>query len=152
MDATEQQNIFLEFGEAEVRCEAIWPLFMCISSYSMPSELADLIAGDNDACKALGLSDEEIATIDEFNCEREVISDILQERGSLGFLAQYATPIPFNFRVINDAVSSYTSGWGYVTTTWLYSEDLSDLNQKAIEWAKSEFNERKAKGLEDEKS
>lgn len=146
MDHNDRDEILSDFYDAEVRCEAMWPLFMCLAD-TLPSGLEETLTNADGVFEALGLSDDEIAEIKESDYRPDVITDIIQRTRRIGFLAKFASPIPFDFK--GDG-SVYCSGWGYYTNKWFYSADLKDLGQKALEWAKADFAARKVRALEGE--
>ena len=133
-------NIAACFHDAEVRCEKLIPIYMCLAD--KPSQdLLDAIFEEASVCELLGLPL-------DVESEHEII-ELLQQNNKIGFLAEFATPKPIHFK--NNG-NSWTSGWGYYQKKWFYADDVEDLEDAATEWAYEHFEQCKLKELSEVQS
>ncbi len=125
-------------AEHDLRCEEMHPLFMAPLD-SLGGRLVDIILEYNfyEACDALGFSDSERDQLDS----RDDLEELLYAKKLNGYLACFAKPI---VKPCGDR-GSYSFSWGYYRNQWLYAESISDLVQKAIEWADEVFKQDMAK-------
>lgn len=127
-----KKEIADDFYTANVRCEKMIPVYMCLADTLSPS-LANAIE-EPSVCALLGLP-ADVKNEDE-------ITEILQRNNKVGFLAQFATPTPFDF---SSNGSVYTSGWGWYQTKWFYANDIDGLEGLATDWAHKYFEQCKKK-------
>lgn len=140
----EREETIHIFFEENVRCENLYPLFMCISD-ELPSGLKDVLEGELKPCNLLGLEDEFIEPlVGQWSFSQEV-AERLRVNNKIGFLAEFATPIPHSF---SKDGTSWSDSWGFYKKEWFYADDLADLQNQVVAWAKKYFEECKIKGME----
>jgi len=145
----QQEQTMHLFFEENLRCENLYPLFMCISDV-MPSGLKDVLETELKPCHILGLDDDFIEPlINNWSFSQEV-AEKLRENEKTGFLAEFATPIPRNFKT-SDGGTSWEDSWGYYRKEWFYADSLTDLQNQAADWAREHFQECKEKELGSQK-
>ncbi|MFA5548629.1 MAG: hypothetical protein WDA10_08840 [Porticoccaceae bacterium] len=109
-----------------LRTEVLLHLGTMCQDAAFPSVAEEAFIDDWDGiCAALGL--------DPDACDPEEPADIatlLHEEGKLGFLVQFATPVP-RFRPCGDIDHH---GWGMYSLTWIYAETLGEAFDKAFAW------------------
>lgn len=134
------------FFEEDIRCEKFYPLFMCISD-ELPSGLKDTLESELKPCSLLGLEDDFIEPlINQWSFSQEV-AEKLRVNNKIGFLAEFATPIPHKF---SKDGRSWSGSWGFYRTEWFYADDLVDLQKQVISWVKEHFEKCKLKDMASE--
>lgn len=126
------KKLVIELVDGSVRAEAIFHLgAQCITDeFSWPSELEDLFNDCyEDVFNAIGIEPPE----DE---DKGYIIEHLLENNKLGFLVQFATPVP---RDITE--SGFTFSWGYYTTKLIYSDNFDDACKQALVWREEYIND-----------
>ncbi len=132
---SDKKEVAIGFYDAEVRCEKMIPIYMCLAD--RPSQdLLDAIFEEVAVCELLGLPL-------DIEAEHEII-ELLQRNNKIGFLAEFSTPKPIHFK--NNG-NSWTSGWGYYQKKWFYADDIESLESAAVEWAQDHFEECKIKAI-----
>lgn len=130
-----KKNATVCFHDAEVRCEKLIPIYMCLAD-TPSQDLLDAIFEEANVCELLGLPL-------DIQAEHEII-ELLQRNDKIGFLAEFATPNPMNFK--NNG-NSWVSGWGYYQKKWFYAEDVEDFEDMAVAWAYEHFEQCKLNEL-----
>ena len=77
--------------------------------------------------------------IDEGAEAEDVVAE-MNFRRKIGFIAQVATPRPYDIR--KDGSHSFT--WGHYHTKWLYADTLESLSEQAVTWAEGVLETAKA--------
>ena len=132
---TYKSEVVTEFFDAELRCEKMIPIYMCLAE--TPSQtLLDAIFEEEDVCELLGLPL-------DIETEQDII-DKLKCSDKIGFLAEFATPKPIRF---TNNGNSWVSGWGYYQKKWFYAEHLETLREDAVNWAYEHFEQCKNKEM-----
>lgn len=67
-----------------------------------------------------------------FDMEKDEIVEMLHDKGKLGWLVKFSTPIPSHFHK-----SGWSFSWGMYTSEWFYGDDFEELCKKAIQWKDS---------------
>lgn len=100
-----------------VRLESIIHLASMAVDYSFADPAKEFFEMQPEkAEKLLGIE------IDEDPDWEELASKIYRA-GKLGFIVQVSTPVPRDF---DESGSHSTSGWGFYTSEWLYTEAIDD--------------------------
>lgn len=116
-----KQEVAKVFSDVEIRCEKLIPIYMCLADTPSPALMDAIFEGDG-VCELLGLP---------LDVEREDdIMQQLQDSDKIGFLAEFATPVPTNI-----TRNGYSSSWGCYQTVWLYADEIEDLHEEAYQWA-----------------
>lgn len=132
----EHKEVHKGFFDAEVRCEKLIPIYMCLAE--RPSQdLMDAVLEELAVCDLLDLP---------HDIEPSEVYELLYHKNKLGFLAEFATPKPMQF---NSDGSSWVSGWGYYQKKWFYSNDIEALELAAVQWANEQFEECKAESMKE---
>lgn len=128
------QEIAELFGEHDIRCEEMHPLFMTPLT-ALGGRLTDVIleCDFDEILDAMGIPKEGRDDIQT----RDDLEEMLYGAGLDGFLAQFAKPIARAF----GSDGSHSSSWGYYRARWFYADSIPELSQMAIDWAKKVFDE-----------
>lgn len=139
-----------ECFENSLRAEVILHLGCMCFDYSFPSAAEEAFEEDGELIlEALGIpvpeDDDKFNTL--FSRPWEDMAALLLRHRKLGYLAQFATPMPYDF--VEDGYS--TGGWGATVSHWFYGETFQDCFRQAVAW-KNRFieNRRIAAKLETE--
>ena len=65
--------------------------------------------------------------------EQWEIEETLTQNGKLGWLVEFATPVPRDFYESGDS-RGYSFSWGHYRLTWFYGETFEACCQQAITW------------------
>ena len=72
----------------------------------------------------------------------EAWGEAIRDACKLGFLVQFATPVPENFYE-----RGYSFSWGWYSTKWIYDESFESACKKAMEWRDEFVEKRRAKEM-----
>ena len=111
--------------DSTVRIHSLYWLAACNDGETLPEQIVEEFAEDDCWCEAFS---EDLPGGIESEAE---LADLLFDRRLFGFLAKVETPFPISA----SSHTSFTFSWGMFTSTWVYSETLEELAQKATEWA-----------------
>lgn len=121
-----------QFEEHDLRCEEMHPLFMTPLT-ALTGRLTEIILTDdfNETLDAMGIPKEGRDDIQT----RDDLEELLYAEKLDGFLACFAKPIvkPFGEN------GSRSCSWGYYRRQWIYADNIPELSEKAITWAKDVF-------------
>jgi hypothetical protein len=78
--------------------------------------------------RIFGKDDELLSSVIGDNDSQEFL-ELLFERGKLGFIVQFATPVTQNGQ-------SYS--WGCYTTTWIYGETMEEAIEAGFKWVEDQ--------------
>lgn len=130
----EMKQIMSEFFNSAIRIEQIIHIGTMCMDDAWPDIASEAFESDaEDVFKAIG-----ICCPDED--DREEWSQALRDAGKMGWLVQFATPIPGS--ILDD---SYSFSWGYYATCWIYDDDFYNACTKALKWHEEFIAEKKAK-------
>lgn len=133
-----------EFEDKDLRCEVIYPIFAIPFGSLIGHDLAEIIMNyDESLNRALGITDKDF---DEFT-HADFIEAFLCEKDKKGFVGKFAKPIATKFS--GDNFENYYSSWGYYQTQWFYSYDLNGVFAQAIQWAREQHVENRAKFIKE---
>ncbi len=128
----DMQQIIGDLFDSALRVEKLIHIGTMCMDDSWPDIASESFEEDfNDVWAAMGISEP-----DE-SCESEW-SEALRDARKLGFLVQFATPVPDRFY---DG-GSYSFSWAFYTLHWIYDDSLESACVRALEW-KEEFIEKK---------
>lgn len=101
-------------------------------------------SGDHDAAAQLGLSIADLEELEEY--EWEELARALFDRGKLGYLVQYGTPVPY-WRNAGTDLETCGYSWGYSRHRWFYGDTLGECHEQAFAWRDKFWAEEKVKSL-----
>ena len=122
MSITEiRQNFF----DNSIRPEQIIHLgTQCIEEYSWPDCTRDAFFDDPKIIwEAIGVEPPEEAD------EMWAVEEHLRNHSKLGFLVEFATPIPSKF-----IGTSFSCSWGMYSTKWIYADSFEAACVEAVKW------------------
>lgn len=133
------KQIISEFFDSSIRVEKVIHIgTMCMDS-AWPDIARKAFEYDpTDVWAALGLQEPEIEDSDEWG-------EVLREGRKLGYLIQFATPIPDDFYD-----GGYSFSWGWYTTHWIYDDSFESACAKALKWQDEFIERRRAKAEENQ--
>jgi|GEM_PF-5571802 len=111
------QQIQNRFEDNQIRCTALYPLFM-MPMHSMSEELEEEIYLNlEDIAHQIGLTEEQVARIEYGNLS---VGGVIKTHYEKGFLALIETPVD--------------NSWLHTSYTWFYSESIEEIAEKALNW------------------
>lgn len=115
-------NLADQFEESNLRVEKL----IHIATMALPGSMAD------DVFEAFEDGGDELWSALELDSSYDDSWEIwenLYKHKKLGFLGEFATPIP---KYVSS--SMYVWSWGRYTTKWIYAETLESLYLQAVDW------------------
>lgn len=131
------QQIISEFYDSSVRVEKVLHLGTMCMDDAWPDIAQETFEDDADIWTALGMAEPELESDDP-----EGWSETIRDARKLGFLIQFATPVPDRFYE-----GGFSFSWGWYTTRWIYDESFESACEQAMKWQKEFIEIRRAKYL-----
>lgn len=118
------QQIISDFFDSSLRVEKVIHLgTMCMDDI-WPTAAMDAFEDDaEEVWEALGSLAPDEASTEEWG-------EALRCMRKLGFLVQFATPMPRDFS--DDG--GYSFSWGHYTTQWIYDDSFESACARALKW------------------
>ena len=132
------KQIISELFDSSVRVEKVIHIgTMCMDSAW--SDIAHEAFEDNpdEVWTAIGLQEPQIEDVDEWG-------ETLREGRKIGFLIQFATPVPYSFYD-----GGFSFSWGWYTTCWIYDDSFDRACEKSLKWQEDFVEKRRAKAEEE---
>ena len=133
------RKIIHEFFERAIRVEKVIHIGTMCMDDAWPDIAAEAFEDEEGVWAALGIEKpDDVST--------EAWSEALQDACKLGFLVQFATPVPEGFYE-----GGYSFSWGCYSTQWIYGESFESACNKAKKWQAEFIKKRHAKEMEEQK-
>lgn len=131
MSKEEMKQTINDFFDSAIRAEKILHLGTMCMDDSWPDIASKAFEDDpDDVWAALGLAEPDEISQEEWG-------EAIRDARKLGFLVQFATPVPDRFYD-----GGYTFSWGHYTLHWIYDESFENACVRALKW-QEEFVERR---------
>lgn len=137
----EMKKITSEFFDCSIRVEKLVHLGTMCMGDAWADIAQEVFEDDADIWPALGMAEPELESDDP-----EAWGEAILDARKLGFLVQFATPIPDRFYE-----DGFTFSWGRYSTHWIYDESFKTACEKALKWQKEFIEQRRMKALEEKK-
>lgn len=137
----QMKQIANEFFDRSIRVEKLLHLGTMCMGDAWAATAQEAFEDDADIWAALGMAEPEP--------ERdgpEAWGEAICDARKLGFLVQFATPMPDRFYE-----DGFSFSWGWYTTHWIYDESFETACEKALKWQEEFIERRRAKALEEKK-
>lgn len=129
-----------DFVDSAIRAEKILHLGTMCMDDSWPDIASESFEDDPDEVwAALGVAEPDEASEEEW-------AEAIRDARKLGFLVQFATPVPDHFYD-----SGHSFSWGCYTLHWIYDESFENACVRALKWQEEYIKQMRAKAVEDRK-
>lgn len=133
------REIINEFFDNAIRVEKVIHIGTMCMDDAWPDIAAEAFEDEEGVWAALGVEEpDDVST--------EAWSEAIRDACKLGFLVQFATPVPEGFYE-----DGYSFSWSWYSTQWIYGESFESARSEAMKWQVEFIEKRRAKEMEEQK-